>query len=527
MQPLCLSGADLGLLYEEGEAIKKELEGKGWRRMITSEQTAVTVAAGDTAPSATATTTKPVQRQPSRSPVRSPVRTAARSPVRASVRMRSAAVAPAPPVSAVPAAAASAAFAASSSSSSLSPSSTVTSAGVIRHTLTPSSPYLPSDSGSAVLARGLFKLHFRFYALVRYRVHDDTFETYWCNLSKVYHAPEHLAEIKMQPPPMQQQQKPSADPSASAASPSSSSSPAADFDAAAGYFLAQNRPPLSASAPSPLFPSLSSLPPSVLTFSPAFHSPSLSFPISVSKYLSMRLAHHIFPPDRLTGMMQAMATIVADTVRTAIDGGGFYPCGHFERPVPPKPSEAAGDATPAAARPPVPGLASASYFQFLGYDFLWDTLRDQPVLLEVNNNVGQGLMSQEVMSKQTVVGTATATSIAAADTATTAQPQPQQQQQQQQHQQTYYGLSNAQYSRMRDYWRTHFRLPFVEGAMRVNVDALSRDSEGRVRASPAPSTLAGATAEPPRLPSSPPAPSDLCWVLADVYQRPPGVPVPL
>ncbi len=318
-----------------------------------------------------------------------------------------------------------------------------------------------------------------------------------------------MAEIRMQQPQTTTTTTTTAPATAAADdADAASSSVSSDFDAAASYFLAQNRPSSSVS-PSVFPPSLSSLPPSVLSFSPSFSSPASSPSISVSKYLAMRLAHHIFPEKQLKGMMEQMSDIVKDTLRTAIDAGGFYPAGHFQRGATAT-AVAVGDDTASSASAPTSSAAAASesdqvssvsavaglsstYFQFLGYDFLYDTHLHIPILLEVNNNVGQGLMSAEVMSKQ-------------CSDATKGEC---------------YGLSNSQYGRMREYWRTHFRQPFVEGAMRINVDGFTPNSTAAA-ASAAAATPTPAFPEPPRLPSSPPAASDQCWVLVDVYKRPPS-----
>jgi hypothetical protein len=444
-EPLCLSGLDLALLWEEGEEMK-EKEGTKWRNLLTTTAEAVK----GTATPATVAKLKQANEEkqpqqakdgsPSSSPKASP--TAKRRTLTKTARVTAAA----------------------SSTAATSASTGSSSASRIRHTLTPTTPFLPSDSSLPVHMLSLHKLHFRVFAMVRYSERTGRYEIYWSNLSKVYHATRNLASIQVQQPPA----------AATAASsggeeeskqPSSSKS---DFDTAASYFFAQSS---SSSTPSngQLFPPLSTLPPSVVTLSPSYDSPSLSFDISVSKYLAMRLAHHIFPEERLRGMFGGMKDIIVDTVREAIEKGGMKPCGGFEH-------APGSDASKSHATPP--GL-SETYFQFLGYDFLYDTVSSQPVLLEINNNVGQGLMSQETMSTQLEESTS-----------------------------VIYGHSNAQYTRMRDYWREHFRQPFIESAMRINVDRY-HDAE----------PLPLGSSEPVRLMSSPPREDENCWVLADVYER--------
>lgn len=449
MQPLVVSGMDIGMIWEHGEKWKQSGE---WKRMLHAIPTpaAAEAANGPAAAKRATSTTK-----------------------------------------------------AASSSSAPIPST-------IRHTLTPSFPYLPSDSSQPVLARGLFKVHFRLYAMVVFDRVTGRYETYYSNLSKVYHAVDHMAEIALQQPPSDananDQQK-------------------QEYDAAASYLFAQSSP--DAADSSKPFPPLSSLSSSVVSLRTAFSTPSLSSEISVSKYLTMRLAHHIFPAAKLSTMFAAFAEIVKDTVREAIAQGGMRPVGGWNRMPAAAPAELSGtEKTKAAAAPasptspaetedgsgaenedddesaaldrsPSPGTASStssaappssspppglahSYFQFLGYDFLWDTSLHRALLLEVNNNVGQGLMSQHTMEKQSSEQTAGIE----------------------------YGLSNAQYGLMRDYWRTQFRIPFVEGAMKINVDRLGKPPAAKIEP------------EAPRLPATPPNLEENCWVLIDVIDRP-------
>lgn len=469
MQPLTLSGMDIGLIWEHGEKWKQSGE---WRKMM------------HVIPATTAAANEATNGQP----VPSAKRAAPTSK------------------------------AASSSSSSSAAAAAAPAPSTIRHTLTPSFPYLPSDSSRPVLARGLFKLHFRLYAMVVFDASTGRYETYYSNLSKVYHATEQMAEIELQQPL----------PPASADS-NASEQQKRDYDAAAAYLFAQSSP--DAAEPSKPFPPLSSLSPSILTLRSAFSTPSLSADISVSKYLTMRLAHHIFPAEKLATMFAAFAEIVKDTVRETVAAGGMRPVGGWNKmpasaeasraektkaaatsspaaataaeteeateeedddesaaldrsPSPPASSSASSAApSSAASSGPPPGL-SHSYFQFLGYDFLWDTASHRALLLEVNNNVGQGLMSQQTMEKQSSEATGGVE----------------------------YGLSNAQYGLMRDYWRAQFRVPFVEGAMKINVDRLGK--------SPQAATATRMRPEAPRLPCTPPNLEENCWVLIDVIDRP-------
>jgi hypothetical protein len=203
-----------------------------------------------------------------------------------------------------------------------------------------------------------------------------------------------------------------------------------------------------------------------------------------------------------------MAAIVVDSVREAIEAGGLQPSGQFTRLVEGEDGEnaLAGSAPTsnvprsrggiplhmAAAAALRPGLAEC-YFQFLGYDFLIDTAGGDtgaapvPVLLEVNHNVGQGIPSQEKLARQ----------VARDGRA--------------------YGHSNAQHQRRRDYWRQHFRMPFVEGALRINLDAFQADPTVAASAPVAPPPFDDCSHIP--LPSSPPSAADNCWIHADTYYR--------
>ncbi len=207
MQPLTISGADIGLLYEEGETMKRKEGGRAWRKMITAPRAANANANANVNANANANGSSNAS-----APIFSP---------------RSS---PSPPA---------AAFSSSSSSSS----SSAAAPSSIRHTLSPSLPFLPSDSGFSVLARGLFKLHFRLYAMVCFDARTGGCRTFYCNLAKIYHAKEHMAEIQLQ-----HHKRQLLPPTPPLMLLSSSSSAASDFDSAASYFLAPNRPS------SPVFP---------------------------------------------------------------------------------------------------------------------------------------------------------------------------------------------------------------------------------------------------------------------------------
>ena len=121
-------------------------------------------------------------------------------------------------------------------------------------------------------------------------------------------------------------------------------------------------------------------------------------------------------------------------------------------------------------------------FQIHGFDLLWDVRRDEAVLLEVNENVGQGIHKRDVMCNQ--------------------------------------GMEVREYERMKRYWKEEFRRPFSEGLVHRTVDyALGRPAEPTVwtevkrwtqghtaRAEkPAPSPKARASRPRPKVAPSPPA----------------------
>jgi hypothetical protein len=424
-EPLCLSGLDLGMCW--GSQQDEWMKDEKWRELLIAP-TATIVEKGKLAASKKISGSLGAQMRrvaPSSSP---------RSKKSSSSSPPSGSPSSSPPRSPLP--------------SSFPPSKII-------HTLSPSSPFLPSDSSFPVSIFGLHKLHFRLFAMLRYDARKEREEVYCCNLVKVYHATKPWAWVEKRGGKGKGEERKEQD-----------EPPAEDNTAAETYFVAASSPSVSPS--SPLFPPLSSLPSSSLRFSPAFSSPSLDWHCSISKYLSMRLAHDIFPAEKMKEMIEKMRRIMVDTMQEAARRGGFQPCGEFTSP----PSSSSSSSQP--------GLSS-SYFQFLGYDFLWDTTQGKPVLLEINNNVGQGLMSQETMGRQMEKESGEV-----------------------------YGHSNAQYEEMQTYWQQHYRKPFVEGVMKINVDRFHSNE-----------VLPLGASEPVRLMSSPPKPDENCWILADVRERQP------
>ena len=130
---------------------------------------------------------------------------------------------------------------------------------------------------------------------------------------------------------------------------------------------------------------------------------------SISNNLAMRLGNDILSPQLVSFLFSLFTPIVVDCISLALPQLQPYP--HM----------------------------STLAFQLYGFDFLFDTARRQAVLLEVNDNVGQGIHPQELMLGQ--------------------------------------GMPAADYARMRRYWTEQYRRPFSEDLLQATVDyAIGRES---------------------------------------------------
>ena len=228
----------------------------------------------------------------------------------------------------------------------------------------------PSDSSLPLLLHGLFKVHFRIYALV---VHDrDTrmFQVYACRLFKIYHAGQPSALVTSV---KQEGKATEADP----------------------FSLLFARGPTSSGR----------VPPPIGDCAHLIDTRSVEFGVSVSNCLAMRLGNDILHPNVTAQLLPQFHSIVRASITAAISAGSF---GSY-------------------------GMARLG-FQVLGYDFLYDTARSAPVLLEVNDNVGQGMFPKSEMLAQ--------------------------------------GMTESEYASLHAYWTREFREPFCEGVMARVIDPL-------------------------------------------------------
>ena len=192
--------------------------------------------------------------------------------------------------------------------------------------------HLPSDSGQYLHKDKLYKIHFRYYAIVLYDIHHkNQYELYGCNLLKIYHSKdEYIAD-------------------------------------------------------------------------------SCNFEQNISKYLAMRLAHEIFNQDQMLyqSIIQQIHHIIIDIIETAIiQHNGLLPFGY-----------------------------SQISFQNLGFDFLYDLHSNQVMLLEININPGQGVMSKQTMCIQQY-------------------------------------MSHKAYQRLYDYWDNVYKTCYINGLMNICLSKL-------------------------------------------------------
>ena len=257
-----------------------------------------------------------------------------------------------------------------SSSPAPSPSPSPTSHAVDSPPSSPSSyprarvGQLPSDSGRPVDCLGLYKVHFRIYAVLRHDSVTGEYVLFLCDLFKLYHAPEPSATITP----------------------------------------GREREPLSAKLLTAMANDTATLAP-LSSLTPASPLTSLSQPglpgQSISNSLAKRLGNDVLSPALIAHVMPSFTAIVSDVVSLALP-----------------------------QLLPWPGVASTA-FQVYGFDLLWDVGRDAAVLLEVNENVGQGIHKRELMCGQ--------------------------------------GMEGREYDAMRRYWKA-YRTRFSEGLINVTVD---------------------------------------------------------
>ena len=224
---------------------------------------------------------------------------------------------------------------------------------------------LPSDSGRPVDCLGLYKVHFRVYALLRHDSQRDEYALFICDLFKLYHAE----------------------------APSATLTPGREREALAAKLLTACTNDTATLVPPTSTPTISPL---ISLSSPG--SPSQS----ISNSLAMRLGNDILSPALIAHFFPSFHSIITDCISLALP--------HLL---------------------PYPGVGVHS-FQLYGFDLLWDTRRDEAVLLEVNENVGQGIHPREVMCGQ--------------------------------------GMEVREYERMKRYWKDEYRKGFSEGVINVTVD---------------------------------------------------------
>ena len=119
-----------------------------------------------------------------------------------------------------------------------------------------------------------------------------------------------------------------------------------------------------------------------------------AFESSVSKYLGHRMGNQILSQPFIDHIMRQFIAVIRQVVRSALERGGFTPFG-----------------------------IARSGLQMLGWDFLYDTTTHQVVLLEVNTNLGQGIVKRETLTEQ--------------------------------------GMSPTMHDKIYQYWVNAYRLPFI------------------------------------------------------------------
>jgi hypothetical protein len=216
---------------------------------------------------------------------------------------------------------------------------------------------LPSDSGSRVAIHGLYKFHFRVFALIVYNNSTAAYTIYQCKTVKLYHAAKPAAIINTQHPQAEQ------------------------------YLTHNNSNCINDYKADCLIDCRD----------------CLNFSQSITQSLALRLGNDILHPEFLSKFLSAVEPIVVDTIDLAVKNDSLLPHSWAE-----------------------------NCFQVLGYDFLWNNATQQPILLEINNNVGQGIMKKDMMISQ--------------------------------------GQSNSRYEAMCDYWSKEYREKFIESLVQCVMD---------------------------------------------------------